>query len=131
MVPGCGRAVSSWTVGMVRSNGVLSWGDVVVMGTVVVTTLHPQGPGKLELAPLPEAVSPSSVDSSRTVCKHSEPLCTVPTNTVPGSFPSGERLRLPKRSAVNSRLPKQMVSPGASPVLVKLLPLATKVSFSE
>jgi hypothetical protein len=64
-------------------------------------------------------------------CKDNDPLCTITTNMMPGSFPSGERLRLPKRSVVNSMLPKQMVSPEVSLTLVRLLLLAMKVSFGE
>jgi hypothetical protein len=61
-VPGCGAEVRSWTVGMVRSAGELSGDGVVVMGIIGVTMLHPQGPGKLELSPLLEAMSPSLED---------------------------------------------------------------------
>jgi hypothetical protein len=59
-----GPQLDCW-VGMVRSVRVLSGGGVVVMGTTGVTTLHPRGPGKQELAPLPEVVLPSLEDSSR------------------------------------------------------------------
>jgi hypothetical protein len=38
--------VYSGTVGMVSGAGVPSGGDVAVMGTVRVTTLHPQEMGK-------------------------------------------------------------------------------------
>jgi hypothetical protein len=55
------------TVGMVRSAGVFSSGSVVVMGIVVVTTLHPWGSGDPELSHSPEAASPLSEDSSRMV----------------------------------------------------------------
>jgi hypothetical protein len=116
---------------MVRSAKAFSGGDVVVMGAIRFTTLHPRGPWGPEFPPLPKAMSPSSEDSSWMVSVDGEPLCTIPMNTTPESFPSGERLRLSKWSAVNSRLPNRMVSPGSSPTPVKLLPLATKVSFSE
>jgi hypothetical protein len=65
------------------------------------------------------------------VCRDSDPLCTIPTNMKHESFPSRERLRLLKWSTVNSKLPKQMVSPRASPTPVRLLLLAMKVSFVE
>jgi hypothetical protein len=65
------------------------------------------------------------------VCKDGGSLYTIPTNMTPESFPSKEKLRLPKRSAVNSKLPKQMVLPRASPMSVGLLLLAMKVSFDE
>jgi hypothetical protein len=67
-------AVCSWTVWMVRRAKVFSGGGVVVMGTVGVTTLHPQGPGKPMLPPPPKAVSPSSEESPRIVCDGSDPL---------------------------------------------------------
>jgi hypothetical protein len=105
-VPGCAAAVRSWTVGMVRSVKVFSDGGVVAMGIVGVTTLHPRGPRNLELTPLPKAASPASEDSLKMVCKDGDPLCTIPMNMVPESSPSGQRLRLPKRLAVNSKLPK-------------------------
>jgi hypothetical protein len=116
---------------MVQSTGAFSGGGVVVMGAIRVTTLHPRGLRSPELPPLPEAMPPSSKDSSWMVWTEGDPLFIIPTNTVPESFPSGERLRLLRRWAVNSRFPNQMVSPGASPTSVKLLPLATNVSFSE
>jgi hypothetical protein len=59
---------------------VFSNASVVVMGSVRVTTLHPQGLGDLELPQVPEAVASSSKDSSRAVCKDGDPLCTIPTN---------------------------------------------------
>jgi hypothetical protein len=101
------------------------------MGTIGVTTLHPQGTRSLELSPSSEIVSPSSKSTSRVVCKDGDPLCTIPTKMAPQSPPSGERLRRPKRSVVNFRLPKQMVSLGMSPTSFVLLPLETKVSFGE
>jgi hypothetical protein len=38
---GCGVVICSRTVGMVRGTGMPSDGDVVVMGIVRVTMLHP------------------------------------------------------------------------------------------
>jgi hypothetical protein len=129
-VPSSGVVVRSGTIGAVRSAIMFSDGGVVVMGTIEVTTLHPSRTGSSELAPSPKVVSSSSKSLSRDVCKDGDPMCTIPTKIAPKSSPKGERLRRPKLSVVNSRLPKQ-VSPRASPTLFELLPLATKVSFSE
>jgi hypothetical protein len=73
------------------------------MSSVVVTTLHAQGPKNSELPSLPEVLSPSLEDSSRTVHKEGDPLCTIPMNMAHESSSLGERLRLPKWSAVNSK----------------------------
>jgi hypothetical protein len=54
-VPGCGAAVRSGTIRTVRSAEVFSDGDVVVIGTIRVTTLHPRGSGSSELPPPPFA----------------------------------------------------------------------------
>jgi hypothetical protein len=88
LVPSCGAVVRAGTVEMVRSAGVFSGGGVVMMGTIRVTTLHLQGLGDLGLPPSPEAASPSSEDSSRTVYKDGDLLCIIPTNMVPKSSPS-------------------------------------------
>jgi hypothetical protein len=130
-MPGCGAAVRGYVVKMVRSARVFSGGGMVAMGTFGVTTLHPRGHGNPKLPPLPEAASPSSEDSSRTVCKEGDSLCTIPTNMAYKPSLLGERLRLLKRSVLNSKLPKQIISSGANSTSVGLLPLATKVSFSE
>jgi hypothetical protein len=83
------------TVGMVRSTDMFSSGGVVVMGTIRVTMLHPQGLGVRQLPPSLEAMPPSSEDSSRMVCKDGDPLCIIPMNTTPESSPrekdSGDR----------------------------------------
>jgi hypothetical protein len=73
-VSGCSMAVHSGTIGMVRCIGVPSGGGVVVMGTIGVTTLHPQETGNLEFSPPLEVVSPSSADSSRKVCSDGDQL---------------------------------------------------------
>jgi hypothetical protein len=65
------------------------------------------------------------------MCRDGNPLCTIPSNTTPESLPSGEKLRLSKRSAVNSKLPKWMVSPKVNPMSVRLLPLETMAGFHE
>jgi hypothetical protein len=73
-VSGCDTVIHSGTDRMVRGTGVSSSGGVVTMGTVRVTTLHPREMGRPKLPPLLEAVSPSSVDSSRMVCSDGDPL---------------------------------------------------------
>jgi hypothetical protein len=105
---GCGALVRTMTVGMVWSAIVFSNAGVVVMGTNRVSTLHPQGPGDLELPPAPEAAPPSLEESSRVVCKDGDPLCTIPMKIAPESLSLGERLRRPRWSMVNSKLPKRM-----------------------
>jgi hypothetical protein len=88
VVPCCGAMVYTGTVGMGKSVGVFSGGgSMVVMGTIRVTTLHPRGPGKPELHPLPEAILPLLEDSTRMVFKDNGLLCTIPTNMVLESFP--------------------------------------------
>jgi hypothetical protein len=42
-IPGYGMAVRTMIIGTVRDTKVLSDTDVVVMGTLGVTTLHPRG----------------------------------------------------------------------------------------
>jgi hypothetical protein len=79
--------VHTMTVSPVRSARVLSSDGVVVMGTLGVTTLHPQGPKDLELPPSLEAAPPSSEESSGVVCKGGDPLCTIPMNKVLESPP--------------------------------------------
>jgi hypothetical protein len=100
-----------FTAGPLRWLEVSECSPMVVMGTIRVTTLHPLGTGNPELPPSHKAALPLSEDSSRAMCKDGDPMCTIPMTAVPESFPSGERLRRSKRSAVNSKLPKQMVSP--------------------
>jgi hypothetical protein len=118
-------------VGMIWRAGVFSYTGVVVIGTVGVTMLHPRGPGDPELPPTPEVAPPPSEEYLRAVCKDGDQLCTIYTKMVPESPSSGERLKRPRRSTVNSKLSKQMVSPRARPTPVGLLPLATNESFSE
>jgi hypothetical protein len=45
-------------------------------------------------------------------------MWTIPMNMAPKSHPWGEKLRWPKQSALNSRLSKWMVLPGARPTPV-------------
>jgi hypothetical protein len=119
------------TVGMVWRFGVFSGAGVMVMRSVGVTTLQPRGPGDPELPPMPEAVLSSSEDSSRAVHKEDDLMWTIPSNMAHEFHSWGERLRRPRRSAVNSGLPKWMVLPRARPTPVGLLPLATKESFGK
>jgi hypothetical protein len=126
---GCDTVVRNDTVGMVRGAGVPSDGGVVVMGTIRVTTLHTREMGMPELPPMLEAMSSSSVDSSTIVSSDGDPLCTILTMMTPESLHSRERLRLLKLSAMNSKIPKQMVSPRVNPTQVWWSPLATMKGF--
>jgi hypothetical protein len=67
----------------------------------------------------------------RVVCEDSDSMCTIPTKKVPESHSSGERLKRLKRSAVNSGLPKRMVSPGVRLMSVELPPSTMKECFDE
>jgi hypothetical protein len=90
------------------------------------------GDGNLPPPPVPlEVVSSSSADSSRRACSDNNPLWTIPTKMAPKPFPSRETLRLPEWSAMNSKVPKRMVFPGANPMLVCRWPSPTMMSFNE
>jgi hypothetical protein len=65
------------------------------------------------------------------VHREGDPVWTIPMNMVHESYSWGKRLRRPRRSVVNSMLPKWMVLPGARPTLVGLFPLAMKESFGD
>jgi hypothetical protein len=56
--------------------------------------------------PAPEAVPSLLEESLRVVCKDNDPLRTIPMKVVPENCSLGERLRWPRKWAVNSRLPK-------------------------
>jgi hypothetical protein len=71
--------------------------------------------GRLELPSLLETVKNLSVESSRMVRSDGDKLQAIPTKMAPEPLPMGERLRLPKQLAMNSRLPKRMVSPWEKP----------------
>jgi hypothetical protein len=58
-------------------------------------------------------------------------LCVVPTKIASKWLPMGERLRLPKQSAMNSRLPKQTVSSRENPLHVRHSPLVETASVDE
>jgi hypothetical protein len=130
-IPSWGTAVHTMTVGMVWRVRVFFSTGVVVMGSVGVTTLRPRGMEDPELPPMLEAAPSSSEDSLRAVCKDGDPSCTIPMNTRLESHSWGERLRWPRRSTVNARLPKWMVLPRMRPTPVEWFPLATKESFGE
>jgi hypothetical protein len=116
---------------MVCRAGVLPRTGVAMMGSVEVTTLHPQGPGYPKLPPALDVDVSSSEDSPRVVCREGDLLWTIPMTMEPKSHSSGERLRWPRRSVMNSRLPKWIVLPGAKPTLVELLLLVMNESFSD
>jgi hypothetical protein len=59
------------------------------------------------------------------------PLRVEPTKAAPESFLLGERLRPPKQSTMNSRLPKRTVSPREKPPHVKRSPSAEMMSADE
>jgi hypothetical protein len=101
--------VRTVTIRMVRWARVFSGADVAVMGRIEVTTLHPRGSGNPELPFAPKVTLPTSEESLRVVCKDGDPLCNIPMKMVPESPSSREKLRRPRRSAVNSRLPNHMV----------------------
>jgi hypothetical protein len=84
------------TVRMVWRARVPSRVGIVVMGSVGVTMLHPQGPGDSELPLVPEVAPSLSEVSSRVVCRDGIPLCTIPTNMALESPSMGERLRQPR-----------------------------------
>jgi hypothetical protein len=130
-VPGCGAAVHSGTVGMVRSTGVPFGGGVVVMGTLGVTTLQSRGPGELELPLHPRMCHPHQRNPRAWYAEMVTRCAPFLQIRAPESFPSGERLWLPKRSVVNSKLPNQMVSPEVNPMSDRFLSWATRVSFGE
>jgi hypothetical protein len=95
--------------------GAFSGTGVSMAGSVEVTTLHPPGSGDPKLPPVPNVAPSSSEDSPRVVRIEGDPLWTIPMNIVPKSLPWGKRLRHPRQSAMNPRLSKWMVLPGAKP----------------
>jgi hypothetical protein len=111
---------------------VLSGTSVVMMRSVEVTTLHPRGPGDPKLPLVPDAAPSSLEDSPKAARIVDGPLWTIPTNMAPESRSWGESLRWPKRSMMNSRLPKWMAMPGARLTSVGLLLLVmTNESFGD
>jgi hypothetical protein len=70
-------------------------------------------------------------DSPRVVCREGDPLLTIPTNMAPELCSWGERLRWPRQSVMNIRLPKWMVLPGAKLTPVELLSLVMNQSFGD
>jgi hypothetical protein len=78
------------------------------MGMAEVTTLHALETGKPELSPSFKAESSSLGNSSRMACNNGDPLRAMPLTTAPESSPLGDRFKLLKWSAMNSRSSKQM-----------------------
>jgi hypothetical protein len=73
--------VCTVTAGMVWRSGVFSDTGVAVMGQSGSPRCTLGGQG-IQTSPLAPEVAPSSLeDSLRAVCKDSDPLCTIPTNT--------------------------------------------------
>jgi hypothetical protein len=70
-------------------------------------------------------------DSPRVVSREGDPLLTIPTNMAPELCSWGERLRWPRQSVMNFRLPKWMVLPGAKLTPVELLSLVMNESFGD
>jgi hypothetical protein len=60
-----------------------------------------------------------------------DPLRVVATKMAPELLPLGERLMLPKESAMNSRVPKQMVSPREKPPQVRYSPSVVMSSVDD
>jgi hypothetical protein len=71
---GCGTAVHSGTVGIVRGTEARSGGSVVALGTTGVTALQPQDMGKPELPPSLKVESSSLVNSLRMACSYGDPM---------------------------------------------------------
>jgi hypothetical protein len=92
---------------MASAVGVVSGHGMVVAGAVEAPALCLQGKGRLILPSPFEAMWNSLTESS--VMDHSGngvPLRVEPMTAAPEPSLMGERLRPPKRSALNSRLPK-------------------------
>jgi hypothetical protein len=84
---------------------------MVVVGVGETPVLHILGEGRSILPSLSEVVWKSSTESP--VMDHSEDgglPWAEPMMMASEPFPMGERLRPPKRSVMNSRLSKRMVS---------------------
>jgi hypothetical protein len=75
-----------------------------MMGTADITMLHALRRGEPELSPSLEAESSSLDDSSRMACSNGDSLWVIPPppTTASKSLPSGDGLKLPVRSAMNS-----------------------------
>jgi hypothetical protein len=90
--------------------------DMVVVGAGEAPMLRLQGEGRSILPSPSEAVWNSSAESPIMACSgDGGPLWAQPMSMASEASPMGERLRSPKRSAINSRLPKLMVSPREMP----------------
>jgi hypothetical protein len=73
------------------------------MGVTEVTTLHVVGIAKLVLSPSLEVESSPLGDSSRIACNDGDLLRDMPPTTGLESSPSGNRRKLSRWSAMNSR----------------------------
>jgi hypothetical protein len=80
------------------------------MGMVNVTMLHALRRGEPEHSPSLETESSSLGDSSRMAFSDGNPLRVMPHTTAPESPPSGDGLKLPEWSVMNSRSPEWMAS---------------------
>jgi hypothetical protein len=112
--------------------GASSSHGVVAMGEDRAPVLCLREEGRLEPPSPLGAMKNSSVESS--IMAHSGigvPLRGEPMKVTPKSFLLGERFRLLKQSVMNSRLPKQIVSPREKPLHVKHSPLVEIVSADE
>jgi hypothetical protein len=78
------------------------------MGTTDVTVLHAVGRGETKISPSLESESSSLGDSSGMACSDGDPLWVMPPTTAPELPPSGDRLKFPEWSAMNSRSPELM-----------------------
>jgi hypothetical protein len=91
---------------------VVSDHDMVVADAVEAPVPCLRGEGRSILPSLSEVVWNSSTESPIMADgRDGVPLRVEPMTAAPEPSPMGKRLRLPKRPAMNSRLPKRMISP--------------------
>jgi hypothetical protein len=101
------------------------------MGMAEVTTLHTLGIGKSKLSPSLEAKSSLLGDSSRMACSDGDPLWAVAPTAAPKSSPSGNRLKLSKWSAMNSRSSKWIAPSWVSSMSNKYMSLVETTDLSR
>jgi hypothetical protein len=87
--------------------------------------------GRPELPSSLEVVWNSSVECSIMARSDGDPLRVVPMKTAHESLPLGERLKLMKQSAMNSWLPKKMISAREKPPHVRHSPSVVTPSVDE
>jgi hypothetical protein len=93
---------------------------VIVMGVGKAPTPSLLGEGRPHHPPPLQAMWNSLVESSIMAhCGDGGPLRVEPMKVVPEFLLLGERLRLPKLSMMNSKLPRQMISLWKKPQHVK------------